>query len=186
MKIMALLASSRRDGNSEMLTNRVLQGIEHDEVFLLDHRMEPIWDQRHDEAGFSPVEDDYEPLLQKFLEQDIIVFAVPLYWFGMPGQLKVFFDRWSQYMRDERFNLKERLHGKKAYVIVTGSSPDPKIAGLPLVQQFGYLFDYMAMDFEDYVIGYGNKPGEIMDDPYALAKADLWNRELKQQNGQGI
>ncbi|AQQ54846.1 flavodoxin family protein [Planococcus lenghuensis] len=179
MNIMTMLTGSRRNGNSEYLAARALQNIDHRNVYLLDHRMEPVVDMRHAEEGFPETGDDYEALLEEFLRQDVIVFAVPLYWFGMPGQLKIFFDRWTQYMRDSRFDFNERIRGKKAYVIITGSSPDPKIASLPLIQQFNYLFEYVGMEFVDYIIANGNKPEEVLNDPFALAKMDLWNEQLK-------
>ena len=181
MNIMAILGSSRRNGNSEILANKVLEGIEHHQIFLSDKEMKPIVDMRHSEEGFGYVEDDYEELFRKFLQQDVIFFVTPLYWFGMSGPMKIFFDRWSQYLRDERFDVKKEMANKKAYVIVTGSNPDPKVSALPLIQQFGYIFDYMNMEFVDYIIGKANKPDEIFTDPYALTKAELLNKQLKKE-----
>lgn len=98
MNIMALLGSSRRNGNTEYLVEKALKGVKYKSIYLLDVHMEPIVDQRHESNGFDDVDDEYEKLFKEFLNQDIIVFATPLYWFGMSGQMKTFFDRWSQYM----------------------------------------------------------------------------------------
>lgn len=179
MNIMALLGSSRRDGNTEYLVDKVLQDIDHQTIYLLDNKVNPIVDERHTEKGFSYVDDDYEKLFFEFLKQDIIIFGSPLYWFGMSGQLKIFFDRWSHYLKDDRFNLKEEMSKKSAYVIVTGENPDPKVAALPLIQQFNHIFEYVGMEFADYIIGKANKPNDILNDPVALMKADLWNENLK-------
>ncbi|MFD2043233.1 flavodoxin family protein [Ornithinibacillus salinisoli] len=179
MRIMALLGSSRRNGNTEYLTNKVLDGVNHQTIYLLDKKIDPIVDERHTDEGFSYVEDDYEELFFEFLKHDTIVFATPSYWFGMSGQMKIFFDRWSQYMRDHRFDFKEEMRKKKAYVIVAGNKPDPKIAALPLIQQFNYIFEYVGMEFVDYIIGNGNKPEDILTDTEAIAKAKLWNDQLK-------
>lgn len=179
MKIMTLLGSSRRAGNTEYLVERVLEGVEYKSVYLLDKKMNPIKDKRHTQEGFSDVHDDYEDLFIEFLKQDIIFFATPLYWFGMSGQMKIFFDRWSQYLRNERFDFKKEVCKKQAYVIVTGENPDPKTAALPLIQQFNYIFNYVGIEFVDYIIGKANQPGDILDDSFALTKADLWNEEIK-------
>ncbi|WP_175444202.1 flavodoxin family protein [Alkalicoccus daliensis] len=177
--MMALLGSSRRNGNTEYLVQEALKGMDYQSVYLLDHKINPIVDQRHETNGFDAVEDDYEKLFKEFLDQDIIIFATPLYWFGMPGQMKIFFDRWSQYMLDDQYNFKEKMRGKKAYVIVTGENPPPKTAALPLIQQFQYIFEYVGMDFVDYMIGKANKPEEIRQGTYALTKAEIWRKEIK-------
>ncbi len=179
MKIMTLLGSSRKDGNTAYLSNKALEGIDHKEIFLLEKKLNPIVDQRHDAGGFDMVNDDYEELFFDFLQYDTYFFVTPVYWFGVSGQMKIFFDRWSQYMKDERIDFWEAFRGKKAYVIVTGENPHPKTAALPLILQFNAIFEYLNMEFVDYVIGKANKPGDIQSDAYALEKMKLWNQQLK-------
>jgi multimeric flavodoxin WrbA len=174
MKVLALLGSTRKDGNSEYLAKKIVEGTDHTIVSLADMDIRPIVDMRHSEGGFSPVEDDYEELVQMIQDHDILLFATPLYWYGMSGPMKNFFDRWSQYLRDERFNLKEELTRKKAYVVITGGT-SARIKGLPLVQQFNYIFEFVNMEFSDYLIGAGVRPGEVVNDIAALEKAERWN-----------
>ncbi|XXM70417.1 flavodoxin family protein [Lysinibacillus sphaericus] len=174
MKVLALLGSTRKDGNSEYLAKKIVEGTDHTIVSLADLDIKPIVDMRHTEEGFSPVEDDYEELVELIQEHDILLFATPLYWYGMSGPMKNFFDRWSQYLRDERFNLKEELTKKKAYVAISGG-PSARIKGLPLVQQFNYIFEFVNMEFADYMIGAGVRPGEVATDLAALEKAERWN-----------
>lgn len=177
MKILALLGSTRKNGNSQFLTETILEGTDHTIVSLADKQINAIIDERHSEAGFSPVDDDYEEVLDLLLSHDVLIFSTPLYWYGMSGPMKNFFDRWSQYLRDEKLNLKEELTKKKAYVVVTGGS-SAKVKGLPLIQQFNYIFEFVNMEFVDYVIGAGVKPGEIKEDKLALEKAKQWREEL--------
>jgi multimeric flavodoxin WrbA len=174
MKVLALLGSTRKDGNSEYLAKKIIEGTDHTIVSLADMNIRTIVDMRHSEEGFSPVEDDYEELVQLIQDHDILLFATPLYWYGMSGPMKNFFDRWSQYLRDERFNLKEELTRKKAYVVITGGT-SARIKGLPLVQQFNYIFEFVNMEFSDYLIGAGVRPGEVVNDLAALEKAERWN-----------
>jgi multimeric flavodoxin WrbA len=178
LKILVLLGSSRKNGNTEYMSNRALHGVNHTAIHLADYNLQPIIDMRHTEEGFSPVEDDYEKLLQHIIHHDIIIFATPLYWYGMSGHMKNFVDRWSQYLRDERFDLKENLNKKKAYVIVAGGNSAP-ITALPLIQQFHYIFNYVGMEFVDYVIACGVKPEEVSYDKLAVEKVCYWNSEFK-------
>ncbi|RWZ54941.1 flavodoxin family protein [Halobacillus fulvus] len=182
MKILTISGSSRENGNTDILLSKVTDKVDNTHIRLSDYKVNPIVDQRHTGEGFTRVEDDYEKLLQQFLEHDCIVFVTPIYWFGMSGHMKLFFDRWSQYMRDDRFSFKEKVKEKQAYVIITGGS-NPKITGLPLIQQFGHIFDFVGMNFTDYLIGDAVRPGDILNDFHALQKANDWNSHfLHKQN----
>ncbi|MCA1031563.1 flavodoxin family protein [Bacillus timonensis] len=179
MNILVLYGSSRQNGNSEILTKAVINDIPHTEIFLRDLHIEPIEDKRHCPGGFQPVEDDYDGVIEKVIEHDIVIVATPLYWYGMSGIMKNFFDRWSQSLRDSRFSFKDEMSRKKGYVVITGGD-HPRIKALPLVQQFQYIFDFVSMEFSDYILGKGSRPGEILQDERALFEANLLNGKLKE------
>ncbi len=180
MSILVINGSTRENGNTELLTKKLLEGIPHTVVFLKDKNILPIKDARHDAAGFQPVLDDYDEMIEQIFKHDTLIFATPLYWYGMSGCMKDFIDRWSQYLRDSRFNFKEEMGKKKAFVVICGGD-NPKLKALPLVQQFQYIFDFMGMEFAGYIIGKGNAPGEIENDIVALAQAEQMNKVLKNQ-----
>ena len=100
--------SSRQNGNTEALTHMMIEDIETEQIYLRDHTVYPITDQRHDAEGFQPVNDDYKQLTNRMLEHDTIIFATPLYWYGMSGHMKNFVDRWSQSLRDTSLHFKEK------------------------------------------------------------------------------
>jgi hypothetical protein len=74
------------------------------------------------------------------------------------------------------------MRQKQAYVVVVGGD-QPRIKGLPLIQQFQYIFDFMQMEFGGFIIGEGNRPGDIMHDQRALVEADVMNQRLKERVG---
>jgi hypothetical protein len=53
------------------------------------------------------------------------------------------------------------------------------LKGLPMIQQFKYIFDFVGMEFGGYILGDGNKPGDIYQDTEALFKADQLREKLK-------
>ncbi|MFC7442196.1 flavodoxin family protein [Laceyella putida] len=173
-----ILGSSRENGNSETLARRVCEGIDVEWITLSEKNIHPIVDQRHTENGFDPVDDDYEDVIQQVMDSDILIFSTPLYWYGMSGHMKNFVDRWSQSLRNTAYDFKGKMKGKPAYVIISGGE-SAKIKGLPLVQQFQYIFEFMNMKFAGYIIGRGSKPGEVLNDEVALQEADHLNRMLK-------
>ncbi|EGK08906.1 FMN reductase [Desmospora sp. 8437] len=176
MSILALYCSTRRQGNSELLADIVVEGLDCTKIHLKDHHIEPIRDFRHDPEGFKPVHDDHAKLIREILNHDMFLFATPIYWYGMPGILKNFIDRWSTYYSDMTF--KDRMSEKEAIVVVTGGD-DPHIKGFPLIQQFYWIFEFMGIEFTNYIIGNGNNPGDVLRDLNALSKAEQLNHQLR-------
>lgn len=179
MNLISIYGSSRERGNTEALAGIVLKDVPATHLYLRQHTVKPITDQRHDPGGFTPVNDDYDSLIGKVLQHDTLIFSTPLYWYGMSGLMKNFIDRWTQSLRDSRYDFKEAMRGKQAYVIITGGE-NVRLTALPLIQQFELIFQFMSMDFKGYVLGHGGKPGGILHDEQALAEARSLNQQLKQ------
>ncbi|WP_083955694.1 flavodoxin family protein [Brevibacillus parabrevis] len=180
MNILVLHGSSREGGNTEQLTNIALEGIPHTSIHLREKNILPIHDQRHVEGGFTAVADDYDEVTEAVLAHDFLIFSTPIYWYGMSGYMKNYVDRWSQSLRDKRYAFKESLGRKQAYVITTGGD-QPRIKGLPLIQQFQYVFSFVGVRYAGYIIGEGNKPGDVLADAQAVASAKQLNAWLKSQ-----
>ncbi|WP_096438728.1 flavodoxin family protein [Alteribacter populi] len=178
MSIVVINGGSRKKGNTRVLTERAVRGLEANTINLADYIIKPVEDGRHSPEGFPDVKDDYREVINRMMHHDILVFATPIYWFSMTGTMKNFIDRWSQTMREPEYrNFRERMALKKAFVIAVGGA-SPRIKGLPLIQQFKHIFDFVHIPFEDYIIGHANKPGEIENDYQALVSADQLNVKL--------
>jgi hypothetical protein len=67
---------------------------------------------------------------------------------------------------------------KKGFVVICGGDT-PYMKGLPLVQQFQYIFDFVGLEYIGYLIGKGNAPGEVLKDERAIAHANYWNGYFK-------
>lgn len=179
MSIAVIYGSTRQNGNTEYLTKFAIDGLEVEQIYLRDYKIEPIDDRRHSESGFSDVNDDYNGLVERMMKHDTFIFATPIYWYSMTGIMKNFIDRWSHTMRDEKFpGFKNQLGTKKAYVIAVGGD-NPHVKGLPLIQQFNYIFQFMGMSFEGYVLGKASRPGDISEDFRAISAATELNRKIK-------
>ncbi|WP_139489745.1 flavodoxin family protein [Brevibacillus dissolubilis] len=178
MSIFALYASSRPNGNSEQLTDMLLEGTVCTKIILREKNIRPITDQRHTPEGFRPVDDDYDAIVEEMMRHDVLIFSTPLYWYGMSGPMKDFVDRWSQSLRDKRYHFKEEMSKKQVYVVITGGD-HPRVTGLPLVQQFQHIFRFMGMNFAGYIIGEGNQPGDVLQDERAVSEAKWLNHRLR-------
>lgn len=179
MSIAVLYGGSRLNGNTETLTKNVIQGLTVEEIYLKDYLIEPIVDKRHAEEGFPEVNDDYNSIINRILPHDIIIFSTPIYWYSMTGTMKNFVDRWSQTLKDPQYpDFKSVMASKKAYVIAVGGD-EPYIKGLPMIQQFQHIFDFVGTTFEGYIIGEGNRPDDISQDMKALSAAEQLRIKLQ-------
>ena len=179
MKVLALYGSSRKHGNSELLADKVLENIEHTKRYLTDYHITPIDDKRHEPGGFSDsLDDDYKRLISEFLEHDVVIYVTPVYWYGMSGLMKNFVDRWTESLRDRELQFKEKMQGIEPYVVIAGGDL-PYEKAKPLVQQFELIFDFMSVKLEDWIIGDGNKPGDVLNDETAMRAASEMNAKLQ-------
>lgn len=171
MKVVVIHGSTRKNGNTEYLTYQAVPKEKGTHIYLRQHNIQPIVDQRHEENGFDSIEDDHKGIIRTMLAHDIIIFSTPIYWYSMSGPMKIFIDRFSQILRDPEFpGFRDELKKKKAYLIAVGGDT-PSIKGIPLIQQFNYFCQFYNMPFEGYVIGKASKPGQIIHDHKALKAA---------------
>lgn len=179
MTIAVIHGGNRPNGNVEILTKLATEGLAVEEIYLKDYLIEPIIDKRHADEGFPEINDDYNSIIDRILPHDILIFSTPIYWYSMTGTMKNFIDRWSQTLKDPIYSdFKTLMASKKAYVIAVGGD-DPYIKGLPMIQQFQHIFDFVGTTFEGYIIGSGNRPGEITEDLTALAAAEQLRKKLQ-------
>lgn len=172
MSIAVIYGSSRQNGNTELLTEHAIKDYDVERIYLRDYNIKQIIDQRHDDAGFDDVNDDYQNVIDRVIKHDVLIFATPVYWYTMSGLMKTFIDRWSQILRDPNYpNFREVMAKKRIYVIAVGGD-NPKVKALPLINQFQYICDFFGMTFENYVVAQASLPGEIKEDKNAFIRAE--------------
>ncbi|QUG41744.1 flavodoxin family protein [Psychrobacillus sp. INOP01] len=178
MTIAIIYGGTRQNGNTDILTEHVIQGIDTERVYLRDYNILPIIDMRHSENGFQDRNDDYNLIIENILQHDILIFSTPIYWYSMSGIMKNFIDRWSQTLKDPKYpDFKDKMATKKVFVIAVGGD-EPFIKGLPMIQQFKYIFDFIGIEFAGYILGNGNKPEDIYQDAGALLSAEELRKKI--------
>ena len=89
-----------------------------------------------------------EPIRKKILEEDMLVFATPLYYYGMSAQLKKMIDRFCA------FNSSiQRKHMKSALLSVAWNSDDWTFEALEA--HYRTLVRYLNLQDMGTVMGYG-------------------------------
>jgi multimeric flavodoxin WrbA len=176
MKTLIISASARDDGNSDLLARAAVDGarsaghdVEH--VFLADY-VERMLDNcrrcRRVSDRLCSLDDRYgELLLEKMLPADGIVYAMPLYFYGMPGRLKTVFDRLFCYTANSAPQQERVIDGimdKKVGVLIS-CEESYQGATVGVVAQFQELTRYLNHDLVGVVVGRANSRGEIALDP---------------------
>lgn len=99
MRVLAVVASARKTGNSEILAKEMLaalpESVEKKLIRLTDFRIEPC------QACYAClpagkgciIQDDFDAFLQQVREADAIILASPVYFLGMHTRLKLLCDR---------------------------------------------------------------------------------------------
>ncbi len=93
----------------------VFKDVDHQLIDLLDH---PI--AHYNYAHTYPPADQFIPLVEKILEEEVIVLATPVYWYAMSALMKTFFDRLTDLITIAK-PMGRNLQGKSLFVIATGS-----------------------------------------------------------------
>jgi multimeric flavodoxin WrbA len=135
----AVFASSRRNGNTGLLMDRIAQQLGIEVIDLAQKNISP-YDYEHRNRS-----DDFEPLMEYLLKFDQWIFASPVYWYSVSSPMKVFLDRIEDYLDIPELLDKGRLlRGKWAYVVCT--SVYDEVPG-PFIGAFRETFAYLGMRF---------------------------------------
>lgn len=160
MKVLAISASPRGGGNSDVLCDRFLKGAseagaETEKIRLAEKKLSPCLAcyACMREGGVCAQKDGMAEILQKLIDADVIVLAVPVYFYSMAAQMKIMIDRCLPRYRE--------IKNKRFYFIVTAADPqheaaDETVAGLrgflrclPGAEESGIIYGTGAWDKGD-------------------------------------
>lgn len=83
-------------------------------------------------------QDDTNPTIDRITAADMILFATPVYWWGITAQLKLVIDKC--------YSRGLQMKNKKVGTIVVGGSPLDSIQYELINQQFGCMAKYLSWD----------------------------------------
>lgn len=99
-KVLLISSSPRKNGNSDILCDEFARGAKEagntaEKIFLKDHTINYCSGCGYcvGKKGVCSQKDDMELIKDKMIEADVIVFATPIYFYTMAGQMKTFIDR---------------------------------------------------------------------------------------------
>jgi multimeric flavodoxin WrbA len=181
MDVLVFLGSPRKKGNSEILTEALLEGVRQEGgvveiIRLCDLTISPCLNCGGcDKEGKCVVEDDMTPLYDKIISTDKIILASPIFFYGITAQAKAFIDRtqalWNRKrLQKEKGEWVENPERKGFFVSVAATKGANVFTGAILTMKYGY--DAMDMSYAgDFLVNGPDRRGDMKQYEKKLAEA---------------
>lgn len=127
-QILFVNGSPNRNGHTAAMAKRLLAGRDYETLNLIDYKIYPL--------GQIFEDDQFESVMQKMQEADVLVMGSPVYWHSMTGQFRTLLDRIYG------CSLNHQLKDKDLYFIFQGAGPSTAMleAGNYTMNVFCHLF----------------------------------------------
>lgn len=187
-KILVLLGSPRRKGNSAILAEKIAAGAKAagaavETLYLHGLSIAPckacMACQKPGSKGCS-IDDDMQPIYRKMLEADAWVLASPVYWFTMSAQLKLWMDRCFALPA----YAKDPFAGKRIALALAYGGEDPFDSGcVNALRTFQDAYRYAGAEIAGMVYGSAMGAGDIKADRALMKEARELGRTLAGSRG---
>ena len=179
MKVLILLGSPRKNGNTELLLKKIMQGIEQahcswELIRLPELDIHPcIGCGTCEKEGICIFKDDMQNLYERISQADRIIIGSPIYFYNVTAQTKAFIDR-CQALWSRKYILKQPIGSnpdRRGYLVSVSATRGERIfEGAKLTAQ--YVFDAMDCTFAGNLLVRGmDKQGIISKSPDELQRA---------------
>ncbi len=156
MKILVITGSPRKNGNSNTLAEHFIRGAEEagHEIVRFDAAFKEVHPcigcNQCGMNGACVFKDDFEFVRKHIVDAGMVVFATPMYYFGISAQIKAVIDRF--------YAINGSIHvPKKAALLMTYADND-KRKEKAIVDHYGVLLDYLGWSDAGQVIAPGVWP----------------------------
>lgn len=188
MKVLGILGSPRKGGNTELLLEEALKGAEAEgaeveRLRLTDYNIIPCKEcLACFKDGNCIILDDMAKIYPKLLEADIIVLASPIFFYGVTAWAKGLIDR-CQALWARKYQLKDPSFGKEGrkrkgfFISVGGTKGQKTFEGAILTAK--YFFDVLNAEYAgELVLREVDAKGDVLKHPEALQQAFEAGRKL--------
>jgi multimeric flavodoxin WrbA len=182
-KVLVLLGSPRKKGNSALLAERIAKGAKSvgakvETLFMHGMNIAPCKScyacQKPDSKGCS-INDDMQHVYKKLMEADAWVIASPVYWFTMSAQTKLWMDRCFALLPF----AKEAFVDKRIAIAMSYGDIDPVKSGcVNALRTFQDALGYVQACIVGMVYGSAMDAGEIKNNDALMKEAEELGKQL--------
>lgn len=170
-RVLGIVGSPRRNGNTEVIVDEVLAGAEESgasihKVILSELDISPCRAcEVCTKTGTCFYQDDMTDLLSLMFESDVWVLGTPVYWWGPTAQFKTFLDRWYG------VNERKQFEGKSVILAIPLGGSREYAYG-PTIDIMERVMKYLKMKHEETILAPRvMKKGSIRNYPEILIAA---------------
>ena len=177
MRLLGIMGSPRIKGNTDILIDEALKGAQQNGAYV-----EKITASKLNIAGCREclgcykegncvIQDDMQNLYPKLAEFECILVASPIFFYGLPSQLKALIDR-CQAMWARKHILNQTFPAGRtgAFISIGATKGSRLFNGAKLTVE--YFFEAIGVDYIDELLIRGiDEKGTIKDHPTALNDA---------------
>ena len=174
-KIVVITGSPRKNGNSATLADNFIKGAE--EAGHTVVRFDAAFKKVHpciacNKCGMDGpciFKDDFEFVRENIVDADAVVFATPMYYFGISAQLKAVIDRF--------YAINGKIHRPKKAVLLMTYANSAASEAEPIKKHYKVLLNYLGWQDAGQVIASGVWPvGAIKNTDYPQKAYELGKR----------
>jgi len=180
IKTIAFLGSPRKDGNTELLLQSAIRGIEASGLQVKTFRLNIMNIQPCqncggcDETGECIIKDDMEEIYHEIRSADRIILASPIFFFSLSAQTKIMIDRCQSFWCEKyllRKPIIEGKYGRKGLLLLAGGMK--KEIGIQCAEATAKAFFRTISVPEHRTLSYLgiDAKGAILEHPDALKEA---------------
>jgi multimeric flavodoxin WrbA len=182
-KVLVLLGSPRKKGNSAILADQIAQGAKAvgarvETLFIHGMKISPCKScyacQKPNSKGCS-IKDDMQEVYKKLREADAWVIASPVYWFTVSAQTKLWMDRCFALLP----YAKEVFADKRIAIAMSYGDNDPFKSGcVNALRTFQDAYGYVQACIVGMVYGSAMDAGEIRKNEALMKEAEDLGAQL--------
>jgi len=181
-KVLVLLGSPRKKGNSAILAEEIVKGAESqganvETLYIHGMDIKPCQScyacQKKDSKGCA-IDDDMQIIYPKLIEADSWVIASPVYWFNMSAQTKLWMDRCFALLA-----YGSNAFRKNIVIAMSYGDTDPVTSGcINALRTFQDAFRYVGAKIVGTVYGTAMEAGDISQNTALLKNAEELGKKL--------
>jgi multimeric flavodoxin WrbA len=158
MNVLAIVGSPRKGGNTDILVDRVIQGVKSQrpdisvtKIYVNDLGLEPCrGDVSCRKTGKCVIFDDMARILEMIEQADALILGSPLYRGYLPGQMKILLDRTNP-LEKEIDADQMRMAGKRILGLLMSIVPQ-KLQMNMMQKMAGGMGHFYRLDSKDSVV----------------------------------
>ncbi len=189
MKVLGIYGSPRKEGNSDLLLDKVLEGAksagaEIEKIYVRELKISGCQECGGcDKTGKCVISDEMDKVYPLLWNTPIIFLSSSIFFYGLPSQAKMLVDRsqamWSKRMLEKAPDQRKGYNHGRGYLIAVGATKGKNLfEGIQLTAK--YFFDALDKNYEGGLFFRAVEgKGKITDHPTALQEAyELGNKAV--------